>query len=140
MNKYYVPIAVSDHRDVFGNIFSESMYPLDITYEEDENGEINLESMSYCNVVKGPNAWCSLPVRRYDEYLNTTKGSVRIPPVVICSEYAGIPHKRVEFPTKYNIIKRDNGTCGYTGKKLSKDELSIDHIFQIGRASCRERV
>ena len=70
-----------------------------------------------------------MPIRSYDEYIQTTRGPVRIPPVVICANYDKITYNKVQFPTKSNIYKRDNFTCAYTGKKLSKDELSIDHVI-----------
>jgi 5-methylcytosine-specific restriction endonuclease McrA len=39
----------------------------------------------------------------------------------------------VQFPTKQNIFKRDKYTCGYSGRKLQKNELSVDHILPISR-------
>ena len=37
--------------------------------------------------------------------------------------------KKAQFPTKKNIWERDKYTCVYTGKKLSKEELSVDHVY-----------
>jgi 5-methylcytosine-specific restriction endonuclease McrA len=47
---------------------------------------------------------------------------------VVCANYSKIIYARIQFPTKHNIYKRDNFTCIYTGKKLAKHELSIDHV------------
>lgn len=135
LNKHYFPVDVGDVRDVIGNIWSGSMHPLDIYYDEDDHGCIDEENISYWNVIRGPEDWMELPIRPYDDYIQTAKGPVRLPTVVTCANYEGIHYKKVMFPTKHNIHKRDNYTCGYTGKKLTKDELSIDHIFPKVRCS-----
>ena len=75
----------------------------------------------------------SLPIRPYDEYIQTARGPVRIPQVVICSTFDKIIYNKVQFPTKQNIYKRDNFTCVYTGKKLTKEELSVDHVIPKSR-------
>jgi 5-methylcytosine-specific restriction endonuclease McrA len=128
LNKHYFPVGTCDEKKTFGNIFSEVVYPLDLIYEFDENGN-KLDEISYFNVVKSAQEWMKLPVRSYDKKIKTIRGDVRVPSVVVCSNYEGIPHKRVIFPTKYNIFKRDNYTCGYSGLKLSVGTMTVDHIY-----------
>lgn len=133
LNKFYFPVAVEGIQKTFGNIFSGSVIPLDITYETDDTNKVNLESVEYFTAVHDTKEWLELPIRPYDEYLQTVKGPVRVPQVVICSKFDKIVFKSVQFPTKHNIHKRDNYTCVYTGKKLTKEELSIDHIMPKSR-------
>ena len=128
LNKFYFPISVEGVQKTFGNIFSGSVIPLDITYEQEDNGTINLESVEYFTAVPSVKDWIDLPIRPYDDYLQTTRGPVRVPQVVICSNFDKVIFNRVQFPTKHNIYKRDNYTCVYTGAKLSKEQLSIDHV------------
>lgn len=127
-------MGVCDERKTFGNIFSEVVHPLDITYEVDDDGN-KIDEISYFTTVKGAKDWINLPIRPYDDHINTTKGPVRIPTVVVCAAYEGIPHKKVMFPTKYNIYKRDHSICGYTGIKLNKDTLTVDHIHPRSKCS-----
>ena len=129
LNKFYFPIGVEGIEKTFGNIFSGSVVPLDVSYETDDKGDILFENIEYFAAVKGADEWIKLPIRSYDEYLQTARGPVRVPTVVICANYDKIIYNKVQFPTKSNIYKRDNFTCVYTGKKLSKDELSIDHVI-----------
>ena len=129
LNKFYFPIGVEGIEKTFGNIFSGSVVPLDVSYETDDKGDILFENIEYFATVKGADEWIKLPIRPYDEYLQTTRGPIRVPTVVICANYDKIVYNKVQFPTKSNIYKRDNFTCVYTGKKLSKDELSIDHVI-----------
>lgn len=129
LNKCYFPIGVEGIEKTFGNIFSGSVTPLDISYEVDSNGSTNFESVEYFSAVKGAKEWLKLPIRSYDNFLQTARGPVRIPEVVVCSNYDKIIFSRVQFPTKHNIYKRDNFTCVYTGQKLTKEALSIDHVI-----------
>lgn len=129
LNKFYFPIGVETIERTFGNIFSGSVTPLDITYDVNEDGCVNLEQVEYFTATTSVKEWIGLPIRSYDEYIQTVKGPVRVPQVVICTNFDRIIHSKVQFPTKHNIYKRDNYTCLYTGKKLSKDELSVDHVI-----------
>jgi 5-methylcytosine-specific restriction endonuclease McrA len=129
LNKCYFPIGVEGIEKTFGNIFSGSVTPLDISYEVDSYGNTDFESVEYFSAVKGAEEWLKLPIRSYDNFLQTSRGPVRIPEVVVCSNYDKIVFSRVQFPTKHNIYKRDNFTCVYTGQKLTKEALSIDHVI-----------
>lgn len=129
LNKFYFPIGVETTERTFGNIFSGSVVPLDITYAVKEDGSTNLEEVEYFTAIHSVAEWLNLPIRSYDEYIQTTKGPVRVPQVVICSNFDRIIFNKVQFPTKHNIYKRDNYTCVYTGKKLLKEELSVDHVI-----------
>jgi 5-methylcytosine-specific restriction endonuclease McrA len=133
LNKFYFPIAVEGIEKTFGNIFSGSVIPLDITYEITDDNIINQEVIEYFIPISSTKEWLSLPIRPYDNYVQTVRGPIRIPSVVICARYDRIVYNRVSFPTKQNILKRDNFTCVYTGKKLSKEELSVDHIVPKSR-------
>jgi 5-methylcytosine-specific restriction endonuclease McrA len=130
LNKFYFPIAIEDVQTIFGDIFSGSKIPLHIEYEFDRDSKtVNLENIDYFTAIDDIEEWLSLNIREYDEYIHTARGPIRIPPVVICSTFDKVIYKKVQFPTKQNIFKRDNYTCVYTGKKLSKDELSVDHVI-----------
>ena len=129
LNNNYFPISVSSYRNAFSNLATGSQYALDVHYELDDKGTVNFESIEYWNVIRSIDEWLELPIRPYDSFIHAVCGPVRIPTVVLCSDYKGIMHKRAKFPTKRNIWERDKYTCVYTGKKLQKTELSIDHVF-----------
>ena len=134
LNRNWYPVGVADVKATFGNIFSEVVHPVDIEYTVDDDGN-KTDEYSSLNVVKDVDAWLNLPIRSYDDYMQTVRGPIRIPAVVTCANYDGIPYKQVSFPSKGNILKRDNYICGYTGMKLSKDQQSIDHIFPKSRCA-----
>jgi len=133
LNKFYFPLAVEGIEKTFGNIFSGSVIPLDISYEMTDENTVNLENIDYFMPVTKVKEWLELPIRPFDEYIQTAKGPVRIPSVVICSKFDKVIHNKIQFPTKQNILKRDNYTCVYTGVKLGKDNVSVDHIVPKSR-------
>ena len=128
LNANYFPVATSDYREAIKNIFSLAAFPLDIQYEQSETGE-NLEAFSWFEPIKTWDEWAKLPIRDFDEFIHTVNGPVRMPSVVICSSYNKIKWNKVLFPTKHNVWERDNYTCCYTGKKLTRDEVTVDHII-----------
>ena len=71
--------------------------------------------------------WIELEVRPTDLSINTSRGQIRAPLIVICNHYSKIPTKtpRVSAGT---IRLRDGNVCQYTGRKLAHGEGNLDHI------------
>ncbi|HRZ18570.1 MAG TPA: HNH endonuclease [Methanofastidiosum sp.] len=67
----------------------------------------------------------------------------RVPSVIALTEYGEIPRKKVAF-SKLNVIYRDDMTCQYCGKRLSMNDLNVDHVIprcrwtkvRHGKANC----
>lgn len=133
LNAAFIPLGTSAWEDTIVNIFSGAAHPLDINYTQNEDGTFDESSVEYFNIVKNWKEWSQLPIRSCDDYVHTTSGPVRLPSVVVCSRFNRVIHKTIQFPTKQNIFKRDKYICGYTGKKLQKNELSVDHILPVSR-------
>jgi len=72
--------------------------------------------------------WKKLPVRPTDLAILTSSGPIRVPLVVIAPAYDQMPVKRAKL-TKNAIFKRDGAVCQYTGVKLPRERLNIDHII-----------
>lgn len=134
LNRNWFPIGISNLQSTFVKLFSGMFLPIDIEYEVDEDGN-RTDTFSQLIVIKNIDEWLSLPVRDYDEVVKTVRGEIRVPSVVVCSNYDGIPYKEVYFPTKNNILKRDKYICGYSGIKLNAHTASIDHIFPKSRCA-----
>jgi len=100
-------------------------------------------SMMYCDAatglhIEGDNmspmsweSWLELPCLEND-YVSTVTSKIKIPKVIILAKYNQVPHKRPRLTAK-NIWQRDNGTCQYTGKKLTPNEGNIDHVLPRSR-------
>ena len=128
LNKNYMIAGIGSVRQVMKNIFTEAVYPLDITFGRKENGEVDFSILETFNVVKTWDEWAALEVRDYDDFIHCPSQRIRMPVVVVCAEYDKITIKKAVFPTKENIWRRDKYICGYSGEKLSKKNLTVDHI------------
>ena len=76
--------------------------------------------------------WLKLPVRDEDLAVNTPRGPVRVPTVVVAANYAKVPMHRPRFGSR-GIWERDGGVCQYTGRKLAPHEGNIDHVVPLSR-------
>ena len=76
--------------------------------------------------------WLKLPVRERDHAVNTPRGPVRVPTVIVAANYAKVPLRRPRFGAR-GIWERDGGVCQYTGRKLAPKEGNIDHVVPRSR-------
>ncbi len=106
----------------------EAGFAMDFETIYDDDGNALLE---YANPTKWED-WINLPIRDHDLVINTSRGQIRCPLVVICANYDKIPYELPKLG-KDAILRRDNYTCQYTGQKLSRDQLNIDHVIPQDR-------
>ena len=76
--------------------------------------------------------WVKLPIRNGDQALMTNRGPIRLPTVITNPRYGKMPLKMPRL-TKQAIFAREDGVCGYSGRKLSKNEATVDHITPRAR-------
>src|SRR5882724_11906676 len=76
--------------------------------------------------------WISLPVRPQDNAVQTVRGSIRVPTVIVAVNFAKVPKKRPKLCAK-TIRERDDNRCQYTGKVLKPEEGSLDHVVPRSR-------
>jgi len=76
--------------------------------------------------------WIKLPIRATDAAIMSNRGPIRLPTVIVNPRYSRMPMKLPRL-TKQAIFAREKGVCGYSGKKLSKNEATVDHILPRSR-------
>src|SRR5438477_4350916 len=76
--------------------------------------------------------WITLPIRPQDNAVQTVRGSIRVPTVIVAVNFAKVPKKRPKLCAK-TIRERDGNRCQYTGKLLKPDEGSLDHVVPRSR-------
>jgi 5-methylcytosine-specific restriction endonuclease McrA len=76
--------------------------------------------------------WLTLPVREQDEAVQTVRGAIRVPTVIVALNFAKVPRKRPKLCAKA-IRERDGNRCQYTGKILRPEEGSMDHVLPRSR-------
>src|SRR5437667_150954 len=76
--------------------------------------------------------WITLPVRPQDNAVQTVRGQIRVPTVIVAVNYAKVPKKRPKLCAK-TIRERDGNRCQYTGELLKPEEGSLDHVVPRSR-------
>lgn len=114
LNKHWIPINTTTARHSFSLMYSD--HAKGIMVEEDK--VVPLEW----------NEWVGLKVNENDRKVKTVKGFVKIPTVIVLNHYDKIPRQTIKF-TQKNLWERDNFTCQYTGKKITKLTGNIDHVI-----------
>lgn len=71
--------------------------------------------------------WIKLPVRDTDLYINTSRGKIRMPKVIITANYCDVPMVAPRLSSG-NVFARDGGICQYTGEKVSRGQGNLDHV------------
>lgn len=128
LNKNWQVIGVRTVRQAIVALCSESdgqkpALALDILMAKDDNGK---DVLVYANPVAWDD-WVDLPVRDFDLYVSAAHSRIRVPTVLVAANYARIPLKRPRL-TPGAIWERDNGTCQYSGKKLTRKQGNLDHV------------
>ena len=144
LNKSWHPIGEKTVRDAFVQISGSGIdskdgnptdLALDIDYELDNDGNPIFSKQTLININPVSwDVWCTLPVRKWDLYVNTPNKKIRVPTVIISTEFEKMPVKKYKkTPTKQGIWERDGGIDQYTGKNLKKEDASMDHVVPKSR-------
>lgn len=72
--------------------------------------------------------WFNLEIRESDNVIHTAKQAIRVPTVIVLSNFSKVPKKRPRLCAK-TLWERDKGICQYTGRQLDRSEANIDHIL-----------
>lgn len=104
---------------------------LDIAYPKLEDGSWNFDRPIYLNPVVWEQ-WIKLPLRDFDFSVATPKFRVRVPTVVISTQFARMP-MRTPRATRTAIFERDGGVCQYSGELVGKQGGNLDHVIPRDR-------
>jgi len=76
--------------------------------------------------------WLTLPVRPQDHAVQTVRGAIRVPTVIVAVNFARVPKKRPKLCAR-TIRERDGNRCQYTGVLLRPEDGNIDHVVPRSR-------
>jgi len=119
LNRNWQAIGVKTPADTFGMLMTDAATALFI------DGEAAMLPMKWKD-------WIKQPITEDDLTVNTPKGKIKIPKVIVLCKFDRVPKKRPRFSSK-NVWIREQGRCAYTGKKLKPDEGNIDHLVPKSR-------
>lgn len=108
-------------------------HALDIDYSRKEDGTVDFKNATLLRPVEW-DEWITLPIRDWDFSIRTVNRVIRVPTILIAKNYDRIP--MVKFgknPSAEQVRMRDGDVCQYTGRKLNREEISIDHVVPKSR-------
>lgn len=112
---------------MFENFCTGNLMALDMSYLPEDIADDDFSNPVELNPVKWED-WIKLPVRDYDLSIRTAKTEIRVPSIVICTNYNRIPEITPKL-SKKNVMLRDNYTCQFSGVQYPPNELNIDHVI-----------
>ena len=118
LNRHWQAINVRTPADAFCQLATGAATALDV--EGDHLQPVTWEE------------WVRLPVRAQDQSVQTVRGAVRIPTIIVAVNYTRVPKRRPRLNAR-NIRARDANRCQYTGRELGPGEGNIDHIVPRSR-------
>src|SRR5512136_539517 len=76
--------------------------------------------------------WITLPIRDQDASVQTVRGRIRVPTVIVAVNFARVPKKRPKLCARA-VRERDGNRCQYTGQLLKPEDGSLDHVVPRSR-------
>jgi hypothetical protein len=104
---------------------------LDIAYPKRGDGAWDFDRPLYLNPLPWDD-WVKLPVRDFDFSIATPKLHVRVPTVIVSTQFNRMP-LRIPRVTRQAIFERDRGVCQYTGEFVGKNGGNLDHVVPRDR-------
>ena len=120
LNRNWQAIHVKSPLEAMTMMYSDNATALDI------RGEDHMVPLKWSE-------WIQLPIENEnDDFIQTVRGNIKIPKVLVLCNYDKVPRKRPKFSPKA-VWDRDQGTCQYTGQKLTLQNANIDHVIPRSR-------
>jgi 5-methylcytosine-specific restriction endonuclease McrA len=104
---------------------------LDIAYAKLGDDSWNFDRPLYLNPVAW-DEWIKLPVREFDFAVSTPKLHIRVPTVIISTQFNRMP-MRIPRVSRTAIFARDGGVCQYTGEHVGRNGGNLDHVIPRDR-------
>ncbi|MEQ2008356.1 MAG: HNH endonuclease [Limisphaerales bacterium] len=119
LNRNWQAINIRTPADAFCQMATNVVTALDI------EGDEHIRPVQWAE-------WVTLPVRPQDYAVQTVRGPIRVPTVIVAVNFAKVPKRRPRLCAK-SIRERDGNRCQYTGRSLHPDEGSLDHVLPRSR-------
>lgn len=131
LNSVWLPIGITSYQKALVCLCSENngnpaAKALDVNFKQIDEDTYDFNEIESINPVSF-DEWINLPIRSYDAVVSTVNKKIRLPNIILTLQFSKVPVRQIR-PTAKNIMERDNYTCQYSGVKLPKSKLSLDHI------------
>src|SRR5260221_8938312 len=114
LNRNWQAINVRTPQDAFCQMATNVATGLDI------EGDDHIRPVTW-------DEWITLPIRPQDNAVQTVRGPIRVPTVIVAVNYAKVPKKRPRLCAR-TIPERGGNRCQSTGRGFCVDAGSLDHV------------
>jgi 5-methylcytosine-specific restriction endonuclease McrA len=132
LNRNWQAVNVRTPQEAFCQMATNAATALEIEFGDgdgDGNGDVaRAESLRPVTWAE----WITLPIRPQDNAVQTVRGPIRVPTVIVAVNYTKVPKKRPKLCAR-SIRERDGNRCQYTGRALRPEEGSLDHVLPRSR-------
>ncbi|PTY08428.1 HNH endonuclease [Opitutaceae bacterium EW11] len=104
---------------------------MDVAYPKLDDSSFDFDRPLYLNPLPWAE-WIKLPIREFDFVIATPRLRVRVPTVIIATQFDKMPI-RVPRVTRQAVFERDGGVCQYTGEHVGKSGGNLDHVVPRDR-------
>lgn len=104
---------------------------VDVAYPQFDDGTWNFDRPLYLNPLPWAE-WTQLPIREFDFAIATPRFRVRVPTVIVATQYDRMP-VRTPRVSRAAIFARDRGICQYTGEFVGQQGGNLDHVVPRDR-------
>src|SRR5215468_7214694 len=136
LNKNWQAINVRTPQEAFCMMATNVATALEIEFEDGgQFDQLRTPNSALRTSTLRPVAWdewITLPIRPQDNAVQTVRGPIRVPAVIVAVNFAKVPKKRPKLCAK-TIRERDGNRCQYTGVLLRPEEGSLDHVLPRSR-------
>lgn len=115
LNKSYHPVRITDARHGFSLLYLGRARALDASYEPHDFDQ-----------------WAERRASDGEEAINTPRGEILVPRVLILHEYNRVPRAPLRLSRRH-VYMRDEYTCQYCGEQPGVKELNLDHVLPRSR-------
>lgn len=131
LNRSFVPVAVAPVGKTISDIITGAVKAIDVVYATNEDGTTNFDKVEYINTCDW-NEWMTLPVLEHHQAIHSQHMTIRIPSVVVASNYYKVHYKKFQGkPTKEGLFIRDGGKDGITGEDIAFEDATIEHVIAL---------
>ena len=138
LNRNWQAINIRTPQEAFCQMATNVATGLEIEFEEDQAvDDLSFRTPHSARLTRNIrpvtwDEWITLSIRPQDNAVQTVRGAIRVPTVIVAVNYAKVPKKRPKLCAR-TIRDRDDNRCQYTGKLLQPDEGSLDHVLPRSR-------
>ena len=131
LNSGWQPIGFMSAYKAFPDMVTGAVIGLHLSWPKDAD-DYNFSNPEEIWPVMTWEEWIQLPIREYDEWINTPNARVRMPKIVIAHRFNQMPAVKVS-KSKKAVFERDGYQCQYSGETVdpaeANEKLNIDHVI-----------